>query len=241
MPTTLSPLSQTLRRAVLLAALLALLLAGLGFLVYPGAQAAWQDCLPGLVAVAIVLAVYAVLGGWGAARLERRDQRLLRLALVCGLVAAAIYAGEIILEYVLLPSDNTPYGLVEFGLVFLSDLVAGLLAALQTRRARNGPLAALGAALISTLLWYVVLLALTYLMKGTAQQAAVFRAEGNLDDFARSGSANFEAWLVQDFFGAGFYHLLLGPIIAVLLGGLGGLVGKAVTWRPGHKQRSPAN
>jgi hypothetical protein len=60
MPTTLSPLSQTLRRAVLLAALLALLLAGLGFLVYPGAQAAWQDCLPGLVAVAIVLAVYAV-------------------------------------------------------------------------------------------------------------------------------------------------------------------------------------
>ena len=74
-----------------------------------------------------------------------------------------------------------------------------------------GPLAALGAALISTLLWYSVLLAVTYLMKGTPQQTAVFRAEGNLDDFARSGSANFEAWLVQDFLGAGFYHLLLGP------------------------------
>ena len=44
---------------------------------------------------------------------------------------------------------------------------------------------------------------------------------------------------MQDFFGAGFYHLLLGPIVAVILGGLGGLVGKALTWRPGSKQPAP--
>ena len=140
-----------------------------------------------------------------------------------------------------MPSDNTSYGLVEFGLVFLAYLAAGLLAALQTRRARNGLLAALGAALVSTLLWYIVLLGVSYLMKGTAQQAAVFRAEGNLADFAGSGGTNFEAWLVQDFLGAGFYHLLLGPIIALVLGNVGGLIGKALTWRPGSKQRSSFN
>jgi len=235
MPDTQPTLAPTLRRAVLLAALLALLLAGLGLLVYPGALAHWQSALPGLIGVTIVLGLYAALSGWGAGRLERRDARLLRLALAFGLAAAAIYAGEIVLEYVLLPSDNTPYGLVEFGLVFLAYLAAGLLAALQTRRARNGPLAALGAALISTLLWYIALLGVSYLMRGTPQQAAVFRAEGNLEDFARSGGTNFEAWLVQDFLGAGFYHLLLGPILAVLLGSVGGLIGKALTWRPGGK------
>ena len=83
--------------------------------------------------------------------------------------------------------------MVEFGLVFLSYLTAGFIAALQTRLARNGLLAALGAALISTLLWYIVLLTITYAMKGTPRQAMVFRAEGNLDDFAHNGSANFEA------------------------------------------------
>jgi len=241
MPNLPSPLALNVRRAIALGALLALLLAGLGFLVYPGAQAEWRSSLPGLIAVTIVLGLYAGLGGWGLARLERRDAWLLRLALACGLAAGAVYALEIVLEYVLLPSDNTPYGLVEFGLVFLAYLVAGLLAAVQTRRARNGPLAALGAAIVSTLLWYIVFLAVTYVMRGTAQQAAVFRAEGNLDDFARSGGTNFEAWLVQDNFGAGFYHLLLGPIIAALLGSLGGLIGKALIWRPGSKQPAPSN
>ena len=81
-----------------------------------------------------------------------------------------------------------------------------------------------------------MLLTITYAMKGTPRQAMVFRAEGNLDDFAHSGSANFEAWLRQDLLGAGFYHLLLGLIIAAILGGVGGLVGRLLPARPGSAQ-----
>ena len=216
-----------MRRALFLAASLAVLLAEVGLRVYPAAQAAWQQELPGLLGVTILLSVYALLGTWGAARLEQRDARLLRLAFVFGLAAAAVYAVEIWLEYIWLPPDNTSYGLVEFGLVFLLYLAAGL----QTRHARNGLLAAVGAALVSTLLWYLVVLATTYVMHGTPQQATVFRAEGDLEDFARSGAANFDAWLMQDFYGAGFYHLLLGSIIAAMLGGVGGLIGKALPGR----------
>lgn len=210
-----SQLASNARRAIPIAAGLAAILASLGLLVYPGAQAESRAILPGLVAVMIMLAVYGLLGNWGPPRLERRDQRLLRLAMAFGLTAGAIYAVEIVLEYVLLPSDNTPYGLVEFGLVFLCYLAGGLIAALQTGRARHGLLAALGAALV----WYIVFLAVTYAFKGTPQQTAVFRAEGNLDDFARSGGTNFEAWLVQDNFGAGFYHLLLALFVCAFLGG----------------------
>src|SRR2546427_816444 len=109
------------------------------------------------------------------------------------------------------PRDNTNYGLVEFGLVFLCYLAAGIFAAVQTRRARNGLLVAVGAALLSTLLWYIVFLAITYTMKGTPQQGAVFRAEGKLDDFARSGSVNFEAWLLEDYPGRRLLSLAARP------------------------------
>ena len=235
-PTSPAPLAPAVRGAWICAAIVAALLASLGLLMFPAALAEWQRTLPGLAAVIIALSSYALLGAWGAARLERVDRRLLRLALVFGLVVAAIYATEILLEYVLLPRDNTRYGVVEFGLVFLSHLTAGFIAALQTRLARNGLMAAVGSALISTLLWYIVLLAITYAMKGTPRQAMVFRAEGDLDDFAHSGSANFEAWLMQDLLGAGFYHLLLGLIIAAILGGVGGLVGRLLPARPGSVQ-----
>lgn len=232
MPTSPAFLVSAVRRAWICAVGLAVLLAGLGLRVFPSALAEWKSTLPGFAAVIIVLCGYALLGAWGAARLERRDPRLLRLALGFGLSAAAIYATEIVLEYVLLPRDNTRYGGVEFGLVFLCYLTAGFIAALQTRRSRNGLMAAVGAALIATLLWYIVVLSITYAMKGTPQQAAVFRAEGNLEDFAHSGSANFEAWLMQDFLGAGFYHLLLSPIVATVLGSVGGFIGRFLPWRP---------
>jgi hypothetical protein len=232
---------QVLRRVFLAGVGLAVLLAGLGLLVYPTALAEWQSMLPGLAAVIIVLGAYALLGAWGTSRLERLDARLPRLAMIFGLLAAVVYAAEIVLEYMLQPRDNTNYGLAEFGLVFLLYLLAGLVAARQTRRARNGPLAAMGAALVSTLLWYIVLLAITYALKGRPQQAAVFRAEGNYDDFTRSGSASFDAWLMQDFLGAGFYHLLLGPIIAAVLGTVGGLIGKSLSMRQGGIQGKSVN
>jgi hypothetical protein len=36
---------------------------------------------------------------------------------------------------------------------------------------------------------------------------------------------DFNAFIVQDFWGAGFFHLLLSPIIASILGSIGGLFG----------------
>lgn len=228
-PRTIAPL---LRRMFICAALLAALLVGVGLFVFPAARTEWRGTLPGLAGVGIVLVGYALFGVWGTSRLERTDERLLPIAVSFGLIGAAIYAAEIILEYVFLPGDNTRYGYVEFGLVLLSYLATGYTVGLKTRRVRNGLMAAVGAALISTLVWYIVLLAITYVMKGTPRQAAVFRAEGNMDEFARSGSASFEAWLMQDFLGAGFYHLLLGILISAFLGSLGGGIGRMLARGP---------
>jgi hypothetical protein len=47
----------------------------------------------------------------------------------------------------------------------------------------------------------------------------VWRAEGTYDDFARSGMSDIRAFVVQDFWGAGFFHLLAGLVLAGILGG----------------------
>ncbi|MEP7356906.1 MAG: hypothetical protein ABI847_06665 [Anaerolineales bacterium] len=218
----------TLGRAMLLGVSAAVLLVGLGLSLYPTTLSASGDGLRGVLAIGIILVLYGLAGAWLPRRLGRPDPWLLRTAITVGLLAGAVYAAEIVLEYVLLPADNSPYALIEFGAIFIIYFATGLAAARRTGQARDGLLAAVTAALISTLIWYLVLLAVTFAMRGTPQQAAVMRAEGNLEDFARSGMTDFSAWLMQDLLGAGFFHLLLGPLAAAILGGAGALAGKGL-------------
>ncbi len=44
----------------------------------------------------------------------------------------------------------------------------------------------------------------------------------------RSGMSDFNAFIMEDFMDATFFHLLLGPLVAAVLGLLGGLLGKAI-------------
>jgi hypothetical protein len=60
------------------------------------------------------------------------------------------------------------------------------------------------------------------------QQAQVFRAEGNDIDFVRSGLADFNTFVTEDFMGAGFFHSLLLPAGAAILGSIGAVIGKAL-------------
>jgi hypothetical protein len=57
------------------------------------------------------------------------------------------------------------------------------------------------------------------------RHADILRAEGDYEDFARSGLSDFNAFIMEDFMGATFFHLLLGPLVAAILGIPGGLLG----------------
>jgi hypothetical protein len=80
--------------------------------------------------------------------------------------------------------------------------------------------------MLSSLVWFIAVLACFYLFYGTERQAQVFRAEGNYEDFRRSGMADFATFIMEDFLGAGFFHLLLGPLVAAILASLGGILGR---------------
>jgi hypothetical protein len=175
-----------------------------------------------------IVGVYGLVGGVSARRLYRRNPLILQTASVFGLIAGLIFVSEILWEYLTLPADNTRLGLIEFGSVFLLFFISSLLVGHRTRKPGQAVLSAIGSAMIGSLIWLVAVLAVFYIFRGSPQQAQVFRAEGNYEDFARSGMNDFNAFIMEDFMGAGFFHLLLVPIAAAILGTLGGLVGKGL-------------
>ncbi len=176
----------------------------------------------------IILAVYAGLGSALAPYLYRVNPRLLSLLGLFGLAAGGIFLFEVALEYIVLPSDNTTWGLVEYGGVFLLIFTGSLIAATRACQFRQGVLIGLGSALVASLMFISIILAFFYAFRGTPQQALVFQAEGNYADYARSGAQDFNIYIMEDFFGAVFFHSLLLPLVGALLGALGGLVGQGL-------------
>ena len=209
-----------LQKSLLCGVVLALALIVVGRLLFP------TTALISIAGSSTILLVYGWLAVIGPSRLYRRHADILSVAIRFGLLAGAVFAGEVLLEYVLLPADNTLFGLVEFGAVFSLYFAAAFVVARRTGSLRNALLSSVASAFIASLLWVIIVLAVFYIFRGSAQQALVLRAEGDYEDFARSGLSDFNAFIMEDFMGATFFHLLLGPMVAAVLGILGGLLGK---------------
>ena len=208
-----------IKKGFILAVLLGLALVILGRLLVP------PTSLLGLTGAILILVIYGLAGYFGFPRIH---PEILTLAGIFGLMAGAIFAVEILLEYAILPKDNTNWGIIEFGSVFAVYFFSSLVVAYRRKSIRSGILAAVVSAMLSSVVWLIFALLSFYLFRGTARQEAVFMAEGNYADFARSGMSDFHTFVMEDFLGAGFFHLLLAPIIAVILGTIGGLLGKGI-------------
>ena len=209
--------------AFLAGILIAIALVLFGWILVPA-----ERFVPVLAAIAILI-IYGAVVWFATPGIEKLNPAILSIAIECGLIAGLIFVSEIILEYVLLPKDNTTFGLIEFGSVFFIYFLSGLITALQTKNIRNGVLSAIWTAMIATLMWAIAVLAMDYLFRGTPQQTKVFQAEGNYADFAQSGMTDFNAFIMEDFMGAVFYHSLLGPMLAALFGLIGGLIGRGIS------------
>lgn len=214
-----TPPSRIIRNGCIACAGLGLALVLLGWLLVPSTSPI------SVGGACFILTAYGLVGWFAFGRIQ---PEVFTRAAVFGLIAGGIYIGEILLEYVLLPRDNTSWGLIEFGAVFFVIFLSGLVAAWRSKRVSNAILAALVTGMLGSMLWLIAALLTFYLFRGSARQALVFAAEGNYADFARSGMGNFDAFMMEDFFGAGFFHLLLAPLIAAILGTLGGWLGKGL-------------
>ena len=211
-----------LRNSLLFGVLVALALLMTGRLLVPATS------FTSTMAASAILLAYGGMAALCPLPLYRLHAGILRWGLIFGLLAGAVFSGEIILEYILLPADNSRYRMVEFGTVFLLYLAAGFTSATATRSVKNAIFTSLASAFIGSIIWTITVLGVFYTFRGSPRQALVLRAEGDYEDFARSGMKNFDAFIMEDFMGAIFFHLLLGLIIAVVLGLIAGLAGKAI-------------
>jgi hypothetical protein len=218
--------SYPIQKVFLLGVLLGLILVLLGWILVPAAS------LISVAGACLILVLYGLTGYFVFPRLS---SEVMRTGLVFGLLAGVIFAGEILLEYAVLPNDNTSWGLVEFGSVFVLYFVSGLWAAYRSRSIKSGTLAAVLTAILSSVIWLLCLLLVFYLFRGTLRQELVLKAEGTFEDFARSGMSSFSTFVMEDQLGAGFFHLLLAPLIAAILGATGGVLGMGIAKLRSHQ------
>ena len=176
----------------------------------------------GLIAGCIILGGYGLTGYFYFPKIR---SEILAICGIFGLLAGTIFGLEILLEYIILPKDNTSWGLIEFGSVFGLYWLSSLVVAYRRKNVRDGILTAGMSAMLSSLIWLIILFVTFYIFRGSARQEQVFLAEGNYQDFAQSGMTDFNAFVMEDFLGAACFHLVLGPAIAVILGIVGGFLG----------------
>ncbi len=209
-----------LQKVFLLFVCLGIILVTVGWVLVPSTS------FLSLAGAYLILGIYGLVGSLGFSRVR---PELLKWMAVFGLLAGATFAGEILLEYAVLPTDNTSWGAIEYGSVLTLFFLCGLLVSYQYKSIKSGVISSIMSAMLGSLVWLVFVLLFFYLFRGTARQELVFRAEGNYIDFANSGMADFNTFIMEDFFGAVFFHLLLSPLLAAILGTLGSLLGKGIS------------
>ena len=129
------------------------------------------------------------------------------------------------------PADNTAWGLVEFGLVFaLHGAWPGGVLGLADAGGCGPALAggAVDGADRRPLIWYAVRAwRPSTPSAGRPRRRRSCAPRATTRTSRRSGMSDFKVFAMQDFLGAGFYHLLLSPVFGLILGGLGAAPGPA--------------
>lgn len=231
----MTPLPFSNARTVSMTILAAVIIDGalvlLGLILTPTTIGTEGHGLLGIVAALVMLACYGALGVVGSPAVEKRNPQILKLAGRFGLAIGGIFAAEMLFEYLALPNSkgNERLGYVEFGGMLLILFLAGLEGGRQTGKIGSGVLTAIWSAMIGSLIWVGSLLTTYYAFLGTARQERVLAADQVFEDFKASGMTDLRAFIMQDYLGGVFFHLLLGLMVATILGTLGALTAKLVT------------
>ncbi len=176
-----------------------------------------------LLVVALGLAVFAAVRGTRPGTAS--DAIALHQGTRWGLIAGGLWVVEIALgdfAYSLGSWTVGPY-LASTAAAFAVPGVAGLCAAVDSGRVTTGGRAGLWCGIVSGLVGFLTLITVSL------TSLPVLRADPqNLREYAHSGAADLDTFIVGDFLAAAATHLtIVGPLAGTLVGLLGGLIGVA--------------
>lgn len=198
----------------------------LGVLLYPTVMN--EGGLLGICADIVVLTIYGFLALFSPIALGKINSGLLNRSVLLGLIGGLGLVIDLVSDYLIGPTGDysATSSLTAYGIFLLLLLISAILAAQQTRKFISGISAAIWSVLTALLLWFFVEFTAFYLFATTPSGTKFIQLEMQTD-FERSKSTDFQGFVMSDFYGAGFFHLLLGLFFACFLGSIGGLIGKA--------------
>ena len=213
-----------LRRAIMVLVPINILLLFVGILQYPPVLGAGG--LKGMIAAALIVLVYGWLALFSPIAIGRANTKVIRNGILFGLLSSIILSGDLISGY-LIHDGNTSArtSLIAYGLFFILIIASAVRGFRQTGKFTSGLAAAVWCVLVALLIWFCVEFVAYYIFASTPSGMAFIQDEMQLD-FTRSGATDYQAFVISDFYGAGFFHLLLGLIIALILGSIGAGIGR---------------
>jgi len=215
------------QRTIILLIIADVLLLVVGLLRYP--TSLQEGGVPGITADIAILLLYGYIALVSPIRTSAANRRLLRLGFAVGLTGALALCVDLVSSY-FVHRDATAsafWSLGTYGIFLLLLLITGIIGSAQTGRFISGVTAAVWAVLVALPVWFFCEFAAYYLF-GTSGIGAEFMRQEMQADYARSGSSDYQGFVMADFFGAGFFHPLLMLILGILLGMAGAAIGKLI-------------
>lgn len=182
--------------------------------------------LLGLAAATGILLIYGYLALGSPIAVGKLPNTIWRRGVYLGVCSGLVLSVDLISGYILHDSTTSARtSLIAYGLFLILILVSGFIGGRQTGNFSSGITTALWCVLIALLIWFFVEFAAYLIFSNTPAGAAFIRDEMQAD-YLRSGATDYQAFALSDFFGAGFFHLTLGLIFAVILGSMGTAIGR---------------
>jgi uncharacterized membrane protein len=223
-----APADRTIRRILWGLLILDAALDLLGLALYPSVLQ--EGGLLGSGAAILMICFYGFLALYSPVSLSKTPSQIWRTGGVVGTIAGIWLSLDLLLNYFIYRDGptNSKISLVVYGVYFLLLLGTAVRGGAIRKSVKAGLTAALWYVLPAQLIWFAFEFGSYYLFSQTTVGIQFIQTEMQAD-FIRSGARDFQTFVIGDFFGAGFFHLLLIGLLAVLLfGSIGAVVGKYI-------------
>jgi hypothetical protein len=217
---------RVIRVGLLALTAVSLVMVGVRVALYPPVLTQPRGALSVLAAVGVLFA-YAVLCDWVTSSPPPDHASALRIGTAFGVVSGVLSVAHIAQEtYVTLPSHAVAIVTWAFILaMFAPWVIASFVAARRTERTSLG---------VFTGVWSSAVCMVLTVTFGFGQLLTSLdrlqRQDFGSPDFVRSGWSDLRAFAIADVFEAGFWHLLIGPAVALCLGGIAAVAARLPSW-----------
>ena len=203
-----------------------LVMVGVRVALYPPVLTQPGGTLSVLATVGVLFA-YAFLGGLVTSSPRPDHASALRIGTAFGLVSGSLSVAHIAQEtYVAVPSQEV--AIVTWGFILAMFAPWALASFVAARRTRRGSLG-LFAGVWSSAVCMVVTVSFGFGQLLTSLDR-LQRQDFGSPDLLRSGWTDLRAFAIADVFEAGSWHLLIGPTVALCLGGIAAVAARLPSW-----------